>query len=199
MVANEILRFVIRYTQPGSGECQNVFHYVLEGNTQTDEDIFDVMLAWLTLDWAPGWEEVAANVATIIGCTADIVGTDGLTIRAVGAQPLDIDGTVGDQSMPAAVAALLTASTDDPRARGRKFVPGVSEGQIDNGLFAAGATALFTVLLEAYIDSLTAGSGSALVPGVLSLTDAAFKAFNGGGTTTLIPAYQRRRKPGVGS
>lgn len=106
-------------------------------------------------------------------------------------------GAAGDAYAPG-VAALITKPTLTPKVRGRTFVPGLSEAHVTDGLLDAGSLAalvdMATLLFNAF-----EGEASLIdyIPGVLSLASEVFHRFDSASVTN-VPAYQRRRKQGVG-
>jgi hypothetical protein len=94
---------------------------------------------------------------------------------------------------------LITCQTTDPDVQGKKYVAGLSEGHCDDGLWQSG---LVSALSDAAEDWLTAFVGAVSSadwqPGVWSPTRTNFYAATGSYAVPTIPAYQRRRKRGVG-
>ena len=103
--------------------------------------------------------------------------------------------------LPTGVAALVTFSTEQAKSRGRKFLAGMTKNALSNGhwsnpmlgamvdyadrlMLRVTSTPISGVLWEYVIVSEGVGSFAALDPVAY--------------TATNIPAYQRRRKEGVG-
>lgn len=106
-------------------------------------------------------------------------------------------GTNAGDPLPPGVALLVTFPTNQLKTRGRKFIPGLAEVQTTGGLFSG------SVLTQAaaYAAAIAAGfiGGVSGVPSIFGVVDklGMFKTFTGGIVST-VPAYQRRRKQGVG-
>lgn len=107
-------------------------------------------------------------------------------------------GTYNNDPLPPGVAALVTFPTLVSKVRGRKFIPGFGEGNTTDGLFASST---LTDMSEygAIIAAPFIGASSALpwefgVP----LTGGGFANFSSY-IARNVPAYQRRRKQGVGA
>jgi hypothetical protein len=93
----------------------------------------------------------------------------------------------------------MQADTAFPRTKGRKYVPGIPEGQVVDGLIIAGQLVNLALLLAEYVGVIPAGVTAVLTPGVISRVTETFRPFLAAGSITDIPAYQRRRKPNVGA
>lgn len=196
--ANEIVRVTLHYTQPNAGDCQNVFHFQITGASPTDTDVLNTVNSWCINDWGPEWATLASASADLESFESDIVNVDGTVARNLGGMLLNISGAVAGESTSAAVSAYLLAYTVIPKARGSKYVPGMAEGNISSGAFIAPALAEMAILLAEYLLTKAIGTGGTLVPGVLSLTLGQFVPFLVAGAIDSLPAYQRRRKEGVG-
>jgi hypothetical protein len=154
---------------------------------------------WVEDVWHPEWSDSAANIAKIIGLAASIINADGTVDREIGDTSFDLAGDVATLGEPAAVAPFMYAPTNRAKTRGRKFIPGWADGRMENGVVNATGLADLTSLAALYIDTLTdLVSGAVLIPGVVSTVTVDFHPFIGSASVTNVPAYQRRRKPGVG-
>jgi len=114
---------------------------------------------------------------------------------------VDLDGeSIGDP-LPSGVAILGELLTDTSRVVGKKYVGGLSElaqtaGQWISTVSAAMLSSIseWMAQFQDLVDTTTY-----YVPGVYSTKALAFKPFTGAGVVRAIPAYQRRRKEGVGA
>jgi len=108
-------------------------------------------------------------------------------------------GSIGDP-LPSGVAALVTVSTDVSRVMAKKYWPGFSETGQTAGLWVAGVlTAMANSgLAWAWGYICTHCTDTSLFPGVWSLKTGGFKLLTGAAEVSDVPAYQRRRKAGVG-
>lgn len=196
--AGDILRVVLEYAFPGAGTALNVFHYIYSGGDVDETTVMDAIVEWAENEWGATWAGMASSTATLEGVRVEEVNVAGELLRDVGAELIGIVGTNGADVMPAAVSAYVQGYTNVPQVFGRKYVPGISEASIDNGTFTAGQLAQLALLLLDYIDEINVGTGQNLFPGVLSKRENAFKSFTNVGLFNNLPAYQRRRKSGVG-
>lgn len=111
--------------------------------------------------------------------------------------PATIAFTNVGEILPLGVAGLVTANTATPKVRGRKFIPGLTEGSCADSLWGSPTVTVFNSFAAAYIAPfLGAVSGTAYAPGVTS-SIGTFRPFTEA-LVSNIPAYQRRRKQGVG-
>jgi hypothetical protein len=103
------------------------------------------------------------------------------------------------EPLPYGIAALVNGRTTDPDLSGKKYLPGVTENDNDDGQLSS---ALLTALALYFIDWYTYFSGAAAdleyQPVVWSPTRTLAYPMSGEGTIPANPAYQRRRKVGVG-
>lgn len=180
--------------------AQNVFAVAITGTggPYDNEDILDDALDWVEDMYA----ELVAHLSDEI---------DGSQIQVYKYDPVDDDfdevGTTAwvfnptgvDDQMPRGVAGLLTTQTVDPDVQGKKYVPGLTEAHLNDGLLSATMVtklAAFGVVWLAPFVGAT--SGADFDPGVWSPTNRTIYDASGSFTIPTIPAYQRRRKRGVG-
>lgn len=199
MVSGETLRVVLRYSAPNSSEILNVFHYAYSGAGDTDADVLTACDTFFTDDWGDAWANVTSDDLSISEIELDVINDDGTVLRNIGSAAIGVTGVNAVDMSATGVAALLTADTIFPKQRGRKFVPGLSEGSLEDSLIAAGTIALLALLTLEYLADITGILNGQLTPGILSRTLQNFVAFESSGAVTDVPAYQRRRKPNVGS
>lgn len=199
ILANEIVRAVLSYTAPNTSVMQNVFYYQLQLGDLANDSMMDILEDYFTDVWGDSWAVLAPTNATLESFSVDILNTDGTVDRNIGERDLSIPGTAGVSVSPAAVAGYFYASTTVPKARGSKYVPAISESVIDAGVFNATGITELSLMLIGYLADLVSGGSARLVPGVLSRPLEAFVEFTAQGLVNDVPAYQRRRKPNVGS
>jgi hypothetical protein len=107
--------------------------------------------------------------------------------------------SIGDP-LPSGVAALMTAYTDTSRVVGKKYFVGLSETAQTAGLWVVGVLAAMLQSAIVWGTVFASGdAGSTWIPGVYSSKAVAFKGFTPAVATRDVPAYQRRRKQGVGT
>lgn len=109
---------------------------------------------------------------------------------------LTVGGSAGEV-LPLGVAALITFPTAQPKVRGRKFFPPFAETNLVDALWNTATVDLLSTVAGAIAGGFLGPiSGDPWAFGVLN-SAGTFRPFIEG-LTTNIPAYQRRRKQGVG-
>jgi hypothetical protein len=89
--------------------------------------------------------------------------------------------------------------TIDPDVQGKKYIPGICEGDLEDGLF--GSVLLGHMLgfaADWYIPFVGTATGATFTPGIWSVVGQVLKAGVDHISASAIPAYQRRRKRNVG-
>lgn len=106
-----------------------------------------------------------------------------------------------DDPLPSGVAALVSAYTDTSKVMGKKYFPGLAEAGQTAGVWVAGVLTALAAAGLAWVTSFASdGDGDTFYnPGVYSTKALSFKFFTPAAYVRDIPAYQRRRKAGVGS
>ena len=194
----DILKVVLDYVVPGAGTALNIFFYEYEGADWIESDMMDDFADWWASNFGSHWQAnacVTANMNTLHFYRVSAVGE---TLKDIGTRIIDLDGSLSGENVSAAVSMWMQGNTAIPQVRGSKYVPGMAETAVSNGTLTGGALTNLLLLLGSYVEVLELQTGRFLSPGVLSKREEDFVAFAGGGQVTAIPAYQRRRKPGVG-
>jgi hypothetical protein len=195
-----IFRVVLSYESPNASEILNVFHFQPLGDDPSSTAILDDFEAWATTNWGLDFIDFASQEVTLTGLEISRMNIDGTVAEDIGSRVLDVQGGVGADTAPQAAAGYIMANTEFPKQRGSKYIPGVSEGSFAAGVLDAESVGdLILLLLDLYAHFSGAESSVEWEGGILSTTLAAFVPFSGGGQVTDVPAYQRRRKPNVGS
>lgn len=106
-------------------------------------------------------------------------------------------GESAGEVLPLGVAALLTFPTAQPKVRGRKFLPPFAETNLTDALWGSATVTLLSTVASGVAAGFIGDVSSE--PYVFGVSNQAglFRPFIEG-LTTNIPAYQRRRKQGVG-
>jgi len=199
MIPGEIMRATVRYSAPGASIAQNVFHWRLAGSGTDDTVASDKVLDWLENAWGPTWGALANNQAELDSVETSIVNDDGTLNRAVAFDIIGIAGLLMESVSPAGVAAYIALKTIVPRVGGSKYIPFLSEFVTADGLMTPQGLIDMAQLLLFYFDDLSLATGDSLETGVVSSKTIQFEPFLATADLDAIPAYQRRRKQGVGS
>lgn len=197
----DILKVVVSLVYPAdAGINQNVFHALVSGagSPWADGDIVDDALAWVA--------DMYANLTTFL--TDDVEGsqiqvykwdTINLDWDEVGSDPWTFSPTQTAEYLPRAVAGLVLARTVDPDVLGKKYIPAMTENHVSNGLWIAAAMSAFIAYATDWVVGFTGGtSGASWNPGIWSPTQELLFDMSGTVVANIVPAYQRRRKRGVG-
>jgi len=196
----EILRLVIEYGIPTASAALNVFNFLIEAGAASDEGTLEDMVDWTANVWGPDWQDLAQDVASIIGISVDVVNIAGEVVRNLGSNGITLPGLVGGEAGVAAAAGYIKADTEFPKTRGSKYIPGLGEGNLLDGLLTTESVADLVLLLADFVTPFIGSANDTdYMPGVVSRTLLQFVEFSGAGSTTDVPSYQRRRKPNVGS
>lgn len=194
----DIIKLTLEYLYPGAGTALNVFHYAYLGADIDDATAVAALLDWADNDWGDTWDNMAATTATLANAVFETVNVAGEILRDLGTEVIDRVGTNGAEVLPAGVAGYLSANTATPGVRGSKYVPGFSETAVSEGVLTAATAAQMAQLLLDYMATINVSPGNNFFPVVRSTKVAGFPRLLTAGTINLLPAYQRRRKEGVG-
>lgn len=140
----------------------------------------------------------------VVDCVIDVCQVYkkvGLLWNLVGPAPVVFaPASIGDP-LPSGVAALVTAYTPISKVIGKKYLVGLSEIAQTAGLWVGPVLAAMLQSGLAWINTFDCDppSEGRFYPGVWSLKQAGFIGFAAALSTRDVPAYQRRRKAGVGS
>jgi len=198
-IVGEIIQGTVKYTAPNTSDVLNVFWWKIETAGASDTEVLDAIDDWVSLEWGTDWDGFASSDFSLINVGVKVINPDGTVNRDLGNAVQNIPGTSIADMSPSAVAGYIQADTIRAKVKGRKYVPGVNETAVVNGLFEGSWLALLLLLLDEYLLPITLPGGGTLKPGVLRRVAAAFEFFISAGGVVDVPAYQRRRKPNVGS
>lgn len=195
-----ILRVVASFLWTDGNVAQNVFNCSISGTGAPwdDADVVADCEDWLDdmyLNIATGMsDEIDGN--EVIVYKYDVVGDDW---DEVGSEAWLFNPNAVTDQLPRGVAALVRLWTGDADVQGKKYIPGTVEGNVEDGLFAAG---LISDLLDFGADWYAPFAGTlttaTFTPGIWSPTKKELHLAINHVATSVIPAYQRRRKRNVG-
>lgn len=200
VVDTDVLRVVASFLWTDGNVNQNVFNCQVSGGAgpYAETDVVDDMEDWLDDLYA----NLTANLSDEIDGNEVIVykwDSSGGDWDEVGSQGWTFDPNAAPEQLPRGVAALVRLWSQDPDVQGKKYIPGLTESGLTDGLFTAGTiTALLNFATDWYTPFVGAGSGGTFTPGIWSVVGLLFQAATDHVATSTIPAYQRRRKRNVG-
>lgn len=195
----EIMRAVAHYSLPAGSQALNVFHFQTVVSGLSDEDWVAAATAWFANSWIPRWRVNASSQCRFDGIEYDVIKPNNEVVRNLGTAVINLSGMIGDQGMPPAVSWYLQTYTGNPKVRGRKYVPGFGEDSYANGRLTPNALAQLLILASKVLEPLTSGGNQVALPVVVSRVLETALPLLESVYVTDIPAYQRRRKPNVGS
>jgi len=196
----DILRVVATIAWNDGNIMQNVFNaeIVGSGGPFDDDDITDDAVAWVINMFTNSAGNLSdeANSSQVQVYKYDSVGDDW---DEVGTGTWTQSFTQGLDQLPRGAAALITARTEDPDVLGKKYIGGYCENGLTDGLFTSVVLVELLAFAADWILEFTGGtSGADWDPGIWSPTNKLLYDFVDNVAASAIPAYQRRRKRGVG-
>ncbi|GAH32611.1 unnamed protein product, partial [marine sediment metagenome] len=154
---------------------------------------------WVDVEWDPIWSQTADSNVLLYLLEVDVLNADGTVLRNIGEEILADPGLLAGDVTPAATSGFFQMDTERAKSYGRKYTPGIAVSAVEEGILDATTLGhLLTLLIVATTD-IDIGIAGILAAGVLSRVTSTFLEATGGGYATDVPAYQRRRKPAVGS
>lgn len=196
---NSILRAAAHFTTVAGSEVVNVFHLVMDS-------VGDVSEANALADIRDYIEDAMSNLDALYSSSQSLDTVEAWVWNeslerwdSIGEVAGTWNGTQGTTEVcPSGVAPLTSAQTVDAHARGKKYLLPFIETYLGSGSWTAAAV---TALLAYAADWVATyiGTHAEWAPGIWQESTGTFKQFNGTYSSTNVPAYQRRRKVGVGT
>lgn len=200
VTTGDILRVVFSMLWTDGNVNQNVFNAVVTGGggPWDDDDIVTDANAWGFVMYnnltARTSDELAGN--EVIVYKYDALDDDW---DEVGSSAWNWVPTSATEQLPRGVAGLVRLWTTDPDVQGKKYMPGMTEAFLVDGLWSAAMiTDLLAFAADWYAPFVGGTSGADWAPGIWSVAQTVFKLAVDHYATSTIPAYQRRRKRTVG-
>lgn len=200
VAANDILRVVASLLWTDGNVNQNVFNCKVTGGVPPyeDSDVADDMEDWLDNMYLNlvqhASDEIDGNEVLVYKW--DDVGGDWDEVQT---QSWVWDPERIDDQLPRGVAGLVRLWTTDPDVQGKKYLGGLTEDLVEDGLLNASTlTALLAFAADWYLPFVGSATAATFTPGVWSVVGKVFEAGVDHIAANAIPAYQRRRKRNVG-
>lgn len=200
VLENEILRVVASMLWTDGEVNQNVFNCKISGGTPpySDSDVVDDCEDWL--------DNMYANLTT--SCSDELDGNETIVYKydsvdddwdEVASQTFTWNPSATPDQLPRGVALLIRLWTEDPDVQGKKYMPGLTETNVTDGLFSGAIIAnALAFAADWYLPFVGSATGATFTPGVWSVLNTLFVAAVDHVAMSAIPAYQRRRKNNVG-
>lgn len=198
----QVLRCVVDISLPDQVGAKNIFDYVRAdsvGSDPTDQAVLDA----LEVDLVDIYTEVGVmmvDLATAVSATVYQLSWDAgkwMATTIVGTVPIGVTGEGSSEMLPHGVSGLILLGTAAARHGGRKFFPGFTEAVCEDGFWTGGTVTQLVAAAAQYVATVSIPGGYVLAP-ILVGNDGVVRGYDAVGASGT-PAYQRRRKPGVGS
>lgn len=203
VAAGDVVRAIQQWDMPNTVQAQTV-HTWYRSDTVPGLIPFVSMIGYLDTKLTAMFTELGDAVADVVtagvftGYTMHYPIDEWVVEAYMGQGLVDWTGTgVGDMA-PHGVAGLVSYPTPYPKTRGKTYLPGFGDTAFTGSVLSAGSKTLVEAYADEYLTAMEPGGGYIFVPVLLS-----YKS----GTSVLLTsrvvgtyaAYQRRRRPGVGS
>ncbi len=198
--AGDILRIVAVLSYLDGDIIMNVFNALIGsgGGPFDPQDIVDDAVDWMDAVYLNVVADMSNNVngSEIRVYVYDAAEDDW---DEVGIDPFTFDPTQIADNTAKGVAGLINAKTTNADVSGKKYLGAVTEDATADGVLNAPYIAALAAFGADWLTDFTgAVSGAAWEPGVWSPTRLEILPFSGTIIIPSEPAYQRRRKSGVG-
>ena len=195
-----ILRIVASLIFPESVIAQNVFYAVFAdtGTSADEQDVVDDLGDYI--------DDIYNDISALV---CDDVSLSDIKVYVydstdddwdeIGTAVLTTTMNLADDMLPHGVAYLVHAKSIDPDVTASKYFGGIGETRADDGEWNASTVTPMANALATWITSFVgSATGADFAPVVWSTVQSQARLFSGTVIANLTPAYQRRRKPGVG-
>lgn len=196
VATNTVVRASATLFSNTTGQSVNVYHVkVIDDNSQTEAVLLAEIAQYIDDIYAFINTRVSANLGYQTIGLFDVSANEPLPPEEWPSQTV---GGNANPTLPEGVAALSIAPTRTSKVIGKKYWPVYSEAELVNGVWDA-ATITNTQLAAAeWIADFQGASLALYTPGLWNRVTSIFTPFVSS-RTSQVPAYQRRRKRGVGS
>lgn len=200
IAVNDILKVVAVLAFTDGNIMQNVFNALVVSGAGPfdDDDVVNDCEDWLDAMYA---NLTARMTNTVDGSEVRVYKWDtvGLDWDEVGSSTWVFNPTGATTSTARGISGLINAKTTNPDVSGKKYLGGLTQNDLLAALLSAGyVTQLALFAIDWYTNFVGAASGATFGPGIWSPTDEVLYDMTGDVLLPVIPAYQRRRKQGVG-
>lgn len=178
--------------------AMNIYYFKADfQEEQSDGDVVSAVQTWVE----DLYESINSEVVTDItmGVTTVYVYnsiTDQWDNHGVCNPSVSFNGA--GSMLPHGVAAMVRMYSTHARSTARKYIPGFDEASCTDGTWDAGALTELGSFLTLWRSTEQVSVNNVLIPAVWSTVSSQTYERGTGGVVLAQPAYQRRRRPGVG-
>ena len=192
---DHVIRITPVFTAPNNTEAMNVWHFVHAGaNDVNIEDHWSSIVSYFNALYGQIDDHLSTGLE---GQRMEAYDeTDGFTLGEV-AWP-SFNGANVNDPLPSAVSLQVDFGTTDPAVRGRKYIPGLTEQASDGDIWYGDLLTDVASFISYLLTNDILSGDLWLIPAVWSRKLADYKPIMSG-IIQAVAAYQRRRKPGIGS
>lgn len=195
--AGDVIRCFAELSYNGQSQFGNVFHWQVDGAASggTDAEFNTGAGAWLETIYGH-IDGYMVNDALFEKLTYYNITQD----RPAGVYnwPTLDDGDSTGNALPEGVAGLVVLYTDVKRVVGKKYFGGLASAALEDRTWLGLALIALNQAANAMLSPFTAAGTDTVVHGIYRRNLGTFVQLRSA-VARSVPAYQRRRKPGVGS
>jgi len=195
----ESIKAVQELNLPDAVIALNVFYFKADFQSdQDDQTVVDVVEAWIERIYGEVVDDLSDQITlgSVRVYTRDSVAQQW---DLVGSASPSVSFTETTEMLPHGVSLMVRAYTTKPRTIGRKYIPGMCEIDNVDGAWTAGALTAGAAFGSQWHTDEVIDANNKLNPGVFSKALETVYELNGVEVVLADPAYQRRRRPGVGT
>lgn len=195
-----ILKLVATLAWTDGNLMQSVFDMAISGGggPWDEDDVIADLLTWIGVVYGNLGGQISDEVdgSQIQVYEYDPVGDD---FDEVGSDAWIFDPAEASEQLPRGSAMLIGGRTTDPDVLGKKYIGGLCEADLVDGLYGAAMLLAGIGFAEDWVAPFVGGTTAAdYTPGVWSVKNTEHVPFRDAYYVNAIPSYQRRRKRGVG-
>jgi len=206
IVDGDLLRVSVNIALPDLVVAQNVYYWQLS-DPSADEPSHAQIVSALDTKLTAMYEDISpgmADTTTVLDADVDKIEWDTdhwENTENVGIATIAEVGGNEDDMAPHGVAGVVTANTDRPQTRARKFFPGFVDQMFTDSDAVTNLVSWLTQLTLEWLTDRDVIGNAVLVPVVAGQSGASAGLIYPlvSAVVNAIAGYQRRRKPGVGS
>ena len=195
---DKYLKLAQEVNMPDAVVAMNIYYMKTDFESpQAEADVLDACELWIEALYTTIDDHVSTllSLGDLVVYEWDHIGTEWDNI---GSRTPSVTFAAVTDMLPHGVAAMVRGYTTEARTIGRKYLPGLDEASQEDGEWTAATLVKLALFGAAWSASEEISSGNNLFAGVFSTKDTIVKLLTGIYVVLTNPAYQRRRRPGVG-